>query len=130
MTSPEVRGLRAADVAYPAGLLVRRDRIVVSALVGLAFVLQVPNLGRAYWIDEGISVGIASHPVRQIPGLLRMDGSPPLFYFILHFWMRAFGTSPFATHTLALLLAMLSLGVRAEDQRLAMGGGQAAQRRA
>ena len=77
-----------------------RDRTVVAALVVLAFLLRVPNLGRAYWIDEGISVGIASHPLRQIPGLLRQDGSPPLFYVVLHFWMQAFGNSPVNTHLL------------------------------
>ena len=33
----------------------------VTALTVLALVLRVPNLGRAYWVDEGIAVGIASH---------------------------------------------------------------------
>jgi hypothetical protein len=90
--------------------LAGRDRLVVGALVGLALVLRAPNVGRAYWIDEGISVGIASHPVRQIPGLLRnMDGSPPLFYLLLHFWMRLFGTSPTATHVLALLASLVTI---------------------
>ena len=112
MTAQEVPGLRPIDVAAPprlAGLLVRRDRIIVGALVMLAFVLRIPNLGRAYWIDEGISVGIASHPLRQIPGLLREDGSPPLFYVLLHFWMRLFGTTPVATHVLLLLVSLLAV---------------------
>jgi hypothetical protein len=72
-------------------------------------VLRVPNLGRAYWIDEGISVGIASHPVRQIPGLLRQDGSPPLFYVVLHFWMAFFGTSPVGTHLLPLFVSLVGV---------------------
>ena len=46
-----------------------------------------------FWIDEAISTGIASHPLGAIPGLLRHDGSPPLFYFLLHFWMQAFGAT-------------------------------------
>jgi hypothetical protein len=82
---------------------------MVAALVGLAFVLRVPNLGRAYWIDEGITVGIASHPARQIPGLLRLDGSPPLFYLVLHFWMRIFGTGPVGTHLLPLLISLVAV---------------------
>jgi hypothetical protein len=84
-----------------------RDRLLIGALVVLAFLLRLPNLGRAYWIDEGISVGIASHPLRQIPGLLRQDGSPPLFYAVLHFWMRIFGTSEIATHLLPLTVSLL-----------------------
>lgn len=106
MTTQEVRSLQPPDLDRPGEATVRRDGLIVGALVLLALVLRAPNLGRAYWIDEGISVGIASHPLRQLPGLLRMDGSPPLFYVILHFWMRAFGTSPFATHCLALLVSL------------------------
>jgi 4-amino-4-deoxy-L-arabinose transferase-like glycosyltransferase len=56
----------------------------------------------------GITVGIASHPLSQIPGLLRKDGSPPLFYLLLHIWDRVFGTSQLATH---LLPFAISLGV-------------------
>ncbi len=82
---------------------------MVAALVVLAVALRVPTIGRAYWIDEGISVGIASHPLRKIPGLLRLDGSPPLFYVLLHFWIRAFGTAPVATHTLALLVSLIAI---------------------
>jgi mannosyltransferase len=112
VTAQGVPGLHPIDVGAPTGLvsrLVRRDRNIVGALVFLAFVLRIPNLGRAYWIDEGISVGIASHPVRQIPGLLREDGSPPLFYVLLHFWIRLFGTTPVATHMLLLLVSLLAV---------------------
>ena len=44
-------------------------------------------LHSGYWIDEAITVGIASHGLGDIPGLLRLDGSPPLFYLLLHGWM-------------------------------------------
>ena len=49
---------------------------------------------RRYWIDEGISVGIAAHPLSAIPGVLRQDGSPPLYYLLLHVWMAFFGSAP------------------------------------
>lgn len=84
----------------------RWDRRVVGTLVMLAAILRVPNLGRAYWIDEGISVGIAGSPLHQIPHLLRLDGSPPLFYLLLHGWLRWFGSSPASTHLLALLISL------------------------
>jgi len=72
----------------------------------LGAALRLPNLGRAYWIDEGLSVGIASHRVAQIPGLLRLDGSPPLFYLLLHFWLRVFGSSEISTRSLMVLLSL------------------------
>ena len=89
--------------------LFQRDRVVVGALVVLAVVLRAPNLGRSYWIDEGISVGIASHPLQQIPALLRKDGSPPLFYVILHYWVLLFGRSEPATHLLPFSLSLIAV---------------------
>ncbi|MDQ6840077.1 MAG: glycosyltransferase family 39 protein [Actinomycetota bacterium] len=89
----------------------RWDSRVVSALVVLAAILRVPNLGRAYWVDEGISVGIASSSISQIPHLLRLDGSPPLFYVVLHLWLRVFGASALATHVLAMVISLAVIPV-------------------
>jgi mannosyltransferase len=83
-----------------------RDGFIVAGFVVVATLLRIPTIGRSYWVDEGISVGIASHPLGAIPGLLRQDGSPPLWYVLLHFWMEAFGTSPVATHAMALLISL------------------------
>jgi mannosyltransferase len=91
--------------------LVERDKVLVAGLVALAFALRAPNLGRAYWIDEGISVGIASHHAGQIPSLLTRDGSPPLFYFLLHYWMALFGTSEIATHFLPLVVSLAAIPI-------------------
>lgn len=111
MTTPEVVADEVLPHPTPTRLpaILRRDRVVVGALVLLAVVLRAPNLGRSYWIDEGISVGIASRPLQQIPSLLRRDGSPPLFYVILHFWIRMFGSSEPATHLLPLLLSLIAI---------------------
>ena len=65
------------------------------------------GLGSAYWIDEGLSVGIGSHPFLDIPGLLVQDGSPPLYYMLIHIWMGWFGTSEFATQSLSAIFALL-----------------------
>lgn len=43
------------------------------------------------WLDEAQSVNISSQPVSQIVHFLRNDGAPPLFYFLLHFWMGVVG---------------------------------------
>jgi hypothetical protein len=103
-----VGGQRGAERGWATGWL-SSDRVVVAGLTALALLLRVPNLGRAYWIDETISVGIASHRLGQIPGLLRHDGSPPLWYYLLHWWIEAFGTSPDATHTLSLIVSLAAV---------------------
>jgi hypothetical protein len=109
VTLEEGTRLPAIVTPVPRRLRLPRDRILVGSFVILAFLLRAPNLGRAYWIDEGISVGIASHPLRQIPALLRLDGSPPLFYYILHFWIKAFGTSEVATHFFPLTVSLVTV---------------------
>jgi hypothetical protein len=58
-------------------------------------------------MDEGIAVGIASHRLADIPALLRLDGSPPLYYLLLHSWMAVAGRSETAVHALSLLCALL-----------------------
>jgi hypothetical protein len=81
------------------------------ALVGLAFFVRTRHIGTGFWIDEGLSVGIGSHPLTHIPGLLRQDGSPPLYYMVLHVWMQLFGRSVQATHWFSLLCAQAAIPV-------------------
>lgn len=59
-----------------------------------------------FWIDEGLSAGIAGHRLSAIPGLLRQDGSPPLYYLLLHGWIRAFGDGEVALHAFSLVFAL------------------------
>jgi hypothetical protein len=58
-----------------------------------------------------MSIGISSHPLTEIPNVLRQDGTPPLFYLLLHVWTRVFGTGEQATGALALLFAVASVPV-------------------
>jgi hypothetical protein len=76
------------------------------ALTALSLWIRTRILGAGFWIDEGLSVGIAHHPFTSIPHLLRQDGSPPLYYMLLHVWMGWFGDGERATHTLSLLFAL------------------------
>jgi mannosyltransferase len=62
-----------------------------------------------FWEDEAITTGIASHSLGAIPGVLRHDGSPPLFYVLLHFWIGWFGASESATHALSLVFGLLTI---------------------
>ena len=62
-----------------------------------------------YWIDEGIAVGIASHDLADIPGILAQDGNPPLYYLLLHGWMLVFGAGEAATRALSLVFALAAV---------------------
>lgn len=84
---------------------------VLFVLLLASLLLRVRALSSHFWIDEGLSVGISSHHFGQIPSLMREDGSPPLYYLLLHVWMALRGRSEVATHELSLIFALLSIPV-------------------
>ena len=45
----------------------------------------------------------------EIPALLRQDGSPPLYYLLLHAWIGVFGDGEAAARSLSLLFAALAV---------------------
>jgi mannosyltransferase len=95
----------------PRGVPVNRWTVglLILALTLVSLALRVGQIGFHFWVDEAISVGIASHPLGQLPALLRQDGSPPLYYALLHVWMSVFGRSETATHALSLVFALMTV---------------------
>ncbi len=89
----------------------RRVVLGLVALTALTVVFRLEGRGMSLWLDEGLSVGIASHPLSEIPGLLRLDGSPPLYYLVLHLWMLVMGTSEEAVRGLSLVIALVTMPV-------------------
>jgi mannosyltransferase len=85
---------------------VDRTAVCLTGLVLATLLLVWQRLRVAYWIDEGLTVGIASHSIPSIPGVLVKDGSPPLYYLLLAAWTRLFGTGEIATHALSTVIAL------------------------
>ncbi len=83
-----------------------QSAVLLVVLTALSLWFRTRVLGAGYWIDEGISVGIAHHSFTSIPHLLRQDGAPPLYYLLLHVWIGWFGDSERATHSLSLIFAL------------------------
>lgn len=81
----------------------------LAALVVASGLLRREGQGFPLWSDEALSVGIASHPLVEIPALLGQDGSPPLYYVVLHQWMRWWGSSGPAIRSLSLLIALAAI---------------------
>jgi len=94
------------------GLLAHRPNLDIA---GLLLLLAVVGFlwGRAasmsLWLDEGISIGVASHPLRTIPDVLLQDGAPPLYYLLLNVWTSVLGVSNTSVHALSLLFALGTL---------------------
>jgi mannosyltransferase len=83
--------------------------LALLTLVVVSLVLRTTALDAAFWIDEAIAVGVSSYSFWDIPSVLRVDGSPPLYYLLLHLWMQAFGNGETATHLLSLLFSILCI---------------------
>ena len=98
-----VRDWAAANprIATAAGLI---------ALIAFSYLLRSQALWAKFWIDEGLSVGIANHGLTEIPGVLQKDGAPPAYYLLLHLWIDlAGGDGEARTHALSLLCALLAI---------------------
>ena len=84
---------------------------VVLVLVGLAAFIRLHYLTGQLWSDEANTVGIASHSLTAIPGLLWHGGGAPLYFFLLHIWTAAFGASEASAHALSVLIGVASVPV-------------------
>src|SRR4051794_1034763 len=98
----DLRSVTRARVAVPLGL---------AALTLLSLALRTTELGIGLWIDEGLSVGISDRPLGDIPHALRLDGSPPLYYLLLHVWMKVAGTSEEGVRAFSVVCALLAIPV-------------------
>jgi mannosyltransferase len=107
-----VGGLTRARLAVPLGL---------AALTLLSLALRTTELGIGFWIDEGLSVGISDRPLGDIPHALRLDGSPPLYYLLLHVWMGLTGTSEEATRWFSVIVVVIAVPVAFWAARMLFG---------
>jgi hypothetical protein len=90
----------------------KTERWLVPLLVltGIAFrFVQLPF--SCVWLDEAFSIKLARGSLLQIVQTLSDDNGSPLFYFLLHGWMRLFGDGEYVLTTLTVLLDCAMLAV-------------------
>ena len=91
----------------------RRELSFLIGLTLLAGLLRLALIGdKTVWLDEAFSIWIARHDLWELWGwLIRIDQHPPLYYTLLHFWVRIFGDLQSAVRTLSALCSTLAVPV-------------------
>ena len=105
-------------------------RLVMSLLLLVflaAFALRLYRLGyQSLWYDEAVSIHLATKDLRGLTQHTAGDIHPPLYYYLLHFWVRAVGSSEFSAAFLSLVFGMLiiagcyRLGTELYDRRIGL----------
>ena len=99
--------------------------VLVGAAVAAATVVTGAVLRflttSALWLDEAQSVVIARQPLSHLPTALRQDGAPPLYYVLLHGWVRLFGDGDVAVRALSGLCSVAAIATTAYVVRLLAG---------
>jgi len=90
-----------------------RQGLVVAGIVlvvGVGIVLRFAARSDL-WLDEALTVNIAKLPLDRLRPALLHDGAPPLYYVVLHFWIRIFGSSTTAVRALSGVLGVVAIGL-------------------
>src|SRR5437016_2988737 len=104
-TEPELPTPRRSP---PRAAVINWQTVVVAAVVAVGVALRF--FARSdLWLDEALTVNVARLPLARLPEALRHDGAPPLYYVLLHVWMRLFGTGDAAVRSLSSICAVASL---------------------
>ncbi len=85
--------------------------VALLAILSAATVLRFYGLAtESFWFDEAYSVWVARHSVRWHLLLSTQRIFPPLYYLLLHFWLKL-GTSDSTVRALSATIGVASLAV-------------------
>lgn len=86
--------------------------LLLGVIVLLGLFLRLWQIGdKSLWIDEAFSVWVAEQPIPDaLAWLARIDQHPPLYYLLLHFWLRM-GDDAATVRALSALLSALNVPV-------------------
>ena len=109
---PPIRDYRAPDWFERLPRWVSVGGVLLFFLAVSAFI-RLHYLNGELWAEEGATVGVATHSLTQIPGILWHGGGAPGYFWLLHLWMDGFGASEIAVHSLSALAGLLTIPVAA-----------------
>lgn len=67
---------------------------------------------KGMWLDETFSVWMASHNIGDmLQWIVKIDQHPPLYYFLLHHWIKLTSSSPYDARFLSVLFGAATIPV-------------------
>src|SRR3989338_5593254 len=89
----------------------RKHSIALLGIISLGFVLRLFILSQrgALWFDEAFSVHFAAMDISQLLHYLRFENNPPLYFILLHFWMKWFGSSEIVVRSFSIIFSIASI---------------------
>ncbi|MFB0536733.1 MAG: glycosyltransferase family 39 protein, partial [Anaerolineae bacterium] len=104
---PDTPATKVATTGPMRGLL-----ILPLVITLLALALRLYRLGaQSLWYDEGVSVYLSRMSLPQLTAWTADDIQPPLYYYLLHFWLPLFGqfSSEFVVRFPSLFFGVLTV---------------------
>jgi 4-amino-4-deoxy-L-arabinose transferase-like glycosyltransferase len=97
---------------FPQFFISHRDAVtsIILTLIALAVRLKGLSLD-SLWFDEVFSIRAARLSLSEIISLTSGDVHPPLYYLLLHFWMKLFGETEVAVRMLSVCFSVLAVFV-------------------
>jgi mannosyltransferase len=87
-----------------------RKYLIIILLLGLALRLWGIS-SESYWMDEAISIKQAQARDAEAMQVIKDDINLPLYIAILHYWIKAFGTSELAVRGLSAIFGTIAIAV-------------------
>jgi len=86
--------------------------LIPFGFILLNFILKVLFLGkRDIAMDEPFTIYYSQAGLSSLFEMLKTENNPPLFFFLMHFWVRAFGISAFSVRFMPFLFSTLTAPV-------------------
>lgn len=110
------------DTAERSSGYIRLAALLLAVVTAAGLVLRMGLSDYSMWYDEFASVAFADQPLRLLwSDWMIRETNPPLFYSLLHGWMKAFGHSLSALRMLPIVLGTIGIGLVAAVGWIASG---------
>lgn len=81
---------------------------ILITILFLASFFRLFQLGqKSLWLDEAFSINLSSHSLKTI--IQGEKNNPPLYHFLLHYWVKIFGKSEASTRLMSAIFSILTI---------------------